>query len=525
MPTLYTDSNRPDVLLTDLRPNAEYTIYVVPITASGEGDASREIKLTTFSTVPSEPPSNVKLEPTSSTAITIHWEPPSKESSNGQITGYKIRYRKLKENHQVRMTPGNIQHYELDNLEKASEYQIKIAALTVNGTGPFSEWMKAETFAMDLDETQVPGKPSWVSVRPENGRIYMQWTPPEQKEVKVRSYVIGWGIGIPDEHTFVLPEFNRYYELKNLEANTDYVISLRARNIKGDGQPIYDNVKSKSEEALEPLNVPVGVSTSTMSSTAIVVVWIDTDSSKARYLDNRIYMVRYNTIGSTRFKYQNSSDTNCMIGDLKPSTTYEFAVKVVRGRHESDWSMSATNTTLPNVQASPPRDLQIHQNDTMNSLNQVFLTWTPPSKLLSTGQILGYNVFYTNDATKRDKDWQIETITSNDNFIIIKNLEPHTTYYFKVQPRLPRAVGLGPFSTLLPFTTGNGMIATEKTANPDKEEASFSSTGGDAFNDKINMIIIIAGTLLGVLVLAFVGLLFLCGKKEPPSTPEHLKKK
>lgn len=520
MPTLYTDSNRADVLLTDLRPNAEYTIYVVPITPNGEGDPSREIKLKTFSTVPSEPPSNIKLEPTSSTSITIHWEPPSRESSNGQITGYKIRYRKLKENHQIRTTPGNIQHYELDNLSKASEYQIKIAALTVNGTGPFSEWMKAETFAMDLDESQVPGKPNWVSVRPENGRIYLQWTPPEQKEIKVRNYVIGWGIGIPDEHTFVLPEYNHNYELKNLEPNTDYVISLRARNIKGEGQPIYDNVKSKGEEALEPLNVPVGVSTTTMSSTSIVVIWIDTDPTKARYLDNRLYMVRYNQLGSTRFKYHNASDTNAMITELKPSTTYEFAVKVVRGRQESDWSMSATNTTFPNVQISPPRDLQIHQNDTMNSLNQVFLTWTPPPK----GQIIGYNVFYTNDATKRDKDWQIETITSNDNFIIIKNLEPHTTYYFKVQPRMPRAVGLGPFSTLLPFTTGSGVISTEQSVNSVKEEAPYSGPN-DAFNDKINLIIIISGSLAGVLILTFVALFFMCGKKEPPTTPEHLKKK
>uniref|UniRef100_T1GGQ4 Neogenin n=1 Tax=Megaselia scalaris TaxID=36166 RepID=T1GGQ4_MEGSC len=480
MPTLYTDSNRADVLLTDLRPNAEYTIYVVPITPNGEGDPSREIKLKTFSTVPSEPPSNIKLEPTSSTSITIHWEPPSREPQMAKLRDTKS---------------GNIQHYELDNLSKASEYQIKIAALTVNGTGPFSEWMKAETFAMDLDESQVPGKPNWVSVRPENGRIYLQWTPPEQKEIKVRNYVIGWGIGIPDEHTFVLPEYNHNYELKNLEPNTDYVISLRARNIKGEGQPIYDNVKSKGEEALEPLNVPVGVSTTTMSSTSIVVIWIDTDPTKARYLDNRLYMVRYNQLGSTRFKYHNASDTNAMITELKPSTTYEFAVKVVRGRQESDWSMSATNTTFPNVQISPPRDLQIHQNDTMNSLNQVFLTWTPPPK----GQIIGYNVFYTNDATKRDKDWQIETIT------------------------MPRAVGLGPFSTLLPFTTGSGVISTEQSVNSVKEEAPYSGPN-DAFNDKINLIIIISGSLAGVLILTFVALFFMCGKKEPPTTPEHLKK-
>lgn len=92
----------------------------------------------------------------------VRWEAPPAEERNGQITGYKIRYKKLKKQGGVETTPGNIRQWELRNLERISQYQIKIAAMTVNGTGPFSEWLFAETYESDLDESQVPGKPAFI---------------------------------------------------------------------------------------------------------------------------------------------------------------------------------------------------------------------------------------------------------------------------------------------------------------------------------------------------------------------------
>lgn len=41
-------------------------------------------------------------------------------------------------------------------------YQVKIAAMTVNGTGPFTEWYHIETYENDLIETHVPGEPSYL---------------------------------------------------------------------------------------------------------------------------------------------------------------------------------------------------------------------------------------------------------------------------------------------------------------------------------------------------------------------------
>lgn len=64
---MYTDSTSLEAILTDLRPFTEYTVSVVPFNQNGMGDPSNELILKTYSAAPSEPPTNVTLEPTSST--------------------------------------------------------------------------------------------------------------------------------------------------------------------------------------------------------------------------------------------------------------------------------------------------------------------------------------------------------------------------------------------------------------------------------------------------------------------------
>lgn len=95
-------------------------------------------------------------------SLIVRWEPPPKEDQNGPITGYKIRYRKVKTPVQMETTPGNSRHFELTGLEKLAAYQVKIAAMTINGTGPFTEWSLVETLENDLTETQVPREPAFL---------------------------------------------------------------------------------------------------------------------------------------------------------------------------------------------------------------------------------------------------------------------------------------------------------------------------------------------------------------------------
>nr|XP_029732295.1 neogenin isoform X2 [Aedes albopictus] len=504
---MYSDTMSTDITISELRPYTEYTLYVVPWNQMGMGDPSHEIVVKTHSSVPSEAPSNVTLEASSSTSITIRWQPPPVEDRNGQITGYKIRYRKNKKPLQVDTTPANVRHWELKGLDRLSAYQVKIAAMTVNGSGPFSEWHHIETYENDLDESQVPGQPGWIKTRPGAESITVLWAPPNHQEIKVRNYILGWGKGIPDEDTNDVEENIRSFEIRNLEPNTEYVISLRARNNMGDGPPIYDTVRTREDSPIEaptPLEVPVGLRAIPMSGTSIVVYWTDTTLSKSQHVtDNRHYVVKFNPTSSSRVRFYNTTDLNCMIGDLRPNTQYEFAVKVVKGHRQSAWSMSVINSTHQAAPVSPPRDLTVSYDD-RNPLTAI-LQWQPPKH--SNSPINGYVVLYTTDPNKRDREWNAEAVVGDKTSAEITNLEPHTTYYFKVQTRNSKGYGL--FSAMVSQTTGADVDSSENLSMP----KAISS----------EMIYVIVGFSILTAVIAVSVVVLIC-RKKPEGTPEHAKK-
>jgi neogenin len=140
-----------------------------------------------------------------------------------------------------------------------------------------------------------------------------------------------------------------------------------------------------------------------------------------------------------------------MIDDLKPNTQYEFAVKVVKNRRESTWSMSVLNTTQEAAPSSPPRDLTVvpSTNDDPTLIN---LHWQPPKQ--PNGQITGYVIFYTTDNTQRDRDWVVEGVIGDKMTTILKGLLPDSTYYFKIQARNNK--GYGPLSAEVSFKTLQG---------------------------------------------------------------------
>lgn len=384
--------------------------------------------------------------------------------------------------------------------------------MTVNGTGPFSEWMNVETYENDLDESQVPGEPGWIRTKPFANSIIVNWGPPVQQEIKVRSYLVTWGKGIPDEATQELDENSRGYEIRDLEANSEYVIALRARNNLGDGPPKYDTTRTREDlvnEPSQPLEVPVGLRAIPMSGSTIVVYWTDTTLGKSQHVtDNRFYTVRYSSTGSTRYRYHNTSDLNCMINELKPNTQYEFEVKVVKGRRESSYSMSVLNTTMSAAPASPPRDLKVTILDDKSPLS-VLLSWAAPKHFSSP--ITNYVILYTTDSEKRDREWNYENVPADKTSVIINQLTPQTTYYFKVQTKHNK--NLGPFSAMVSVRTG--APASQVSSNETIPASNILLTTEIFYA-------LVGGIILLVLIIIVAVSMIFC-RRKPQETPEHKK--
>ena len=240
------------------------------------------------------------------------------------------------------------------------------------------------------------------------------------------------------------------------EPNSEYVISLRAYNNIGDGRPIYETTRTSTEaphEPVTPLIPPVGLHAIVLSSTTVVLTWMDSTLPRNQLItDNRYYIVRYTSTLSMKadrpkHNYRNATDLNSMLDDLRPSNEYEFTVKVVKGRRQSPWSLVVFNSTQEAAPASPPRDLAVLGNsDTPSSIT---LTWLPPRR--PNGRINGYVIFYTVDRRRDDREWVVEAVIGDMTDTILEQLEPSTKYYFKIQAR--NSKGYGPLSPVVMYRT------------------------------------------------------------------------
>ena len=62
----------------------------------------------------------------------------------------------------------------------------------------------------------MPDQPSSLHVRPLVNSIVVSWTPPENQDIVVRGYTIGYGIGSPHTQTIKVDYKQRYYTIENL---------------------------------------------------------------------------------------------------------------------------------------------------------------------------------------------------------------------------------------------------------------------------------------------------------------------
>uniref|UniRef100_A0A3Q2PLM6 Neogenin 1b n=1 Tax=Fundulus heteroclitus TaxID=8078 RepID=A0A3Q2PLM6_FUNHE len=511
--------------LAGLKKNTEYSFRVVANNKHGPGVSTEDVIVRTLSDVPSAPPQNLTLEVQNSKSIVVRWQPPPLSGQNGEITGYKIRYRKVPRRSESAVTTAGTELYKLiDGLEPGTEYSFRVSAMTVNGTGPATEWVPAETFESDLDESRVPDQPSSLHVRPLVNSIVVSWTPPENQDIVVRGYTISYGIGSPHAQTIKVDYKQRYYTIENLNSGSHYVITLKAFNNVGEGIPVYESAATRVQSAPDPspMMPPVGVQASVMSHDTIRVTWADNSLPKNQKItDNRHYTVRWKTNipANTKVKMANSTSLTHVVTGLKPNTLYEFSVMVTKGRRSSTWSMTAQGTTFETTPSSAPKDVTVVSKE--NKPRTIIVNWQPPSE--ANGKITGYIIYYSTDVNAVVHDWVIEPVVGNRLTHQIQELTLDTTYYFKIQAR--NSKGMGPMSEAVHFRTPTTSNLPPKpglpnSQNPDGPRTSVGKTGVGSGENNILIIVIIIAVGVFTIILVVVGAL-LCTRRST----SHQKKK
>ena len=88
------------------------------------------------STAPSSPPQNVTVTSVNPASLMVSWDPPPMIDHNGPIT-YMIQYTRDASGDMMNVNSETTQ-YTISGLVAYVDYSVTVAAVNVNGTGPFS---------------------------------------------------------------------------------------------------------------------------------------------------------------------------------------------------------------------------------------------------------------------------------------------------------------------------------------------------------------------------------------------------
>ena len=118
--------------------NSKHSVHVSGVSVIGCPSSLITLLLMPLSE-PTAPPQEVSIVSTSAHSFTMMWAPPPKGQQNGEIVSYEVEYREEGSNSTVVNTARGMR-YTAEDLTTNRVYQFRVAANTVNGTGPFSEW-------------------------------------------------------------------------------------------------------------------------------------------------------------------------------------------------------------------------------------------------------------------------------------------------------------------------------------------------------------------------------------------------
>ena len=154
------DGSTTHYILINLEQNTQYIITVQATTSGNRMSVkSNEVSVTTYAdgkryischemslfscmynpTVPSIPPQNVMVTSTDPASLRVQWQLPSEIYHNIPITGHVIQYARIKSNDVMTKNVDSGTTHTIAGLVACTEYSIRVAAKTVNATGPFSK--------------------------------------------------------------------------------------------------------------------------------------------------------------------------------------------------------------------------------------------------------------------------------------------------------------------------------------------------------------------------------------------------
>ncbi|KAL0967290.1 hypothetical protein UPYG_G00250360 [Umbra pygmaea] len=425
-------------LLPHLTPVTRYEVNV--FAQYPEGDS---FPLSRFETTLDEqgPVRNLRVSEETVDSFRVSWA-----AAPGAVVRYHLTYVPVRGDSptQVTTTVGDETTKVLPELLSLTTYRVSVAPEYQSGLGGEMQidgtTKEARGSPRDLqvfDETVSTMKLSWAAAPGRVVQYRISYRPTaggESKEVSVKG-----------DNTNVL--------LKNLQPDTKYDLTVRARYTSGLGDPLEGKGTT-----VEELGSPKNLVTSDVTESSFAVSWTAAPGNVERY------KVRWRSMYADETGEVDipGDVTNTVLEGLTPETLYQVSVTAGYGRGDGE-PLTGMETTDVSAAA---KALTV-SDETENSMK---VTWTA-----APGKVMHYRVKYSPTAGGKEM-----VVKATSTSIALRRLTPKTTYDITVHPMYRRGEGKarqGVGTTLSPFKAPRNL----KTSEPGK--SSFRVTWDPAPGD------------------------------------------
>ncbi|XP_044594739.1 Down syndrome cell adhesion molecule-like protein Dscam2 [Cotesia glomerata] len=360
-PSTYENTATEDqeiALVGGLHPAVTYTFRIIAINSIDASEPTEPpVVAKTQEEAPTESPQSVKVQSAGSGELIVTWQPPPKESCNGDLLGYIVTWSEhssatsgVNQSKSLTVNGWATTKVQLTGLRKFTKYDISIKAFNSIAAGPASQTIVGTTQegVPEAPPTQVTCSPlssqsvkvSWSSppAHQHGGiiqgyKVYYRPVPTDNMEIST----VGEVKRTSSEETY----------LHTLYKYTNYSIRVLAYTGAGDGvlsSPIYCTTE---EDVPGP---PAGIKALALTAESILVSWLPPLQPNGQVSQYTIYS---REAGASRHNTHTmheppSSPTDTLTIELRgltESQLYEFWVSATTGLGEGEPTTIVTQTT------------------------------------------------------------------------------------------------------------------------------------------------------------------------------------
>ncbi|XP_015187903.1 PREDICTED: Down syndrome cell adhesion molecule-like protein Dscam2 isoform X4 [Polistes dominula] len=352
-----TSDDQEVALVGGLHPAVTYTFRVFAINSIDASAPTEPVVAKTQEEAPTESPQNIKVQSAGPGELAVSWQPPPKESCNGDLLGYIVTWSEhssstsgVNQSKSLTVNGWATTKVQLTGLRKFTKYDVSIRAFNSIASGPSSAPIVGTT-QEGVPETP-PTQVTCVALSSQSVKVSWNAPPPHQHGGIIQGYKVYYR-PVPTDNMDIstVGEVKRTSSvetyLHTLYKYTNYSIRVLAYTGAGDGvlsQPIYCMTE---EDVPGP---PAGIKALALTAESILVSWLPPLQPNGNVSKYTVYSREAGSSNHNTHTMHEppSSPTDTLTMELRglaERQLYEFWVSATTGLGEGEATTIVTQTT------------------------------------------------------------------------------------------------------------------------------------------------------------------------------------